>query len=54
MEYKDFREIIKKYNMEFNEDLENIELEDTEIIWIFEYYSIFLHRDYMNLIKFLK
>ena len=32
MEYKDFREIIEKYNMEFNELLENIELEDREII----------------------
>ena len=37
MEYKDFREIIEKYNKEFNEVLENIELEDREIIWIFEY-----------------
>ena len=37
MEYKDFREIIKKYNKEFNEFLEIIELEDREIIWIFEY-----------------
>ena len=37
MEYKDFREIIEKYNKEFNEILENIELEDREIIWIFEY-----------------
>ena len=32
MEYKDFRKIIEKYNKEFNEVLENIELEDREII----------------------
>ena len=37
MEYKDFREIIENYNKEFNEVLENRELEDREIIWIFEY-----------------
>ena len=32
MEYKDFREIIEKYNKEFNEVLEIIELEDREFI----------------------
>ena len=37
MEYKDFREIIEKYNKEFNEVLEIIELEDREFIWLFEY-----------------
>ena len=37
MEYKDFREIIEKYNKEFNEVLENIELEDREIIRFFDY-----------------
>ena len=31
MEYEDFREIIEKDNKEFNEVLENIELEDREI-----------------------
>ena len=37
MEYKDYKEIIEKYNKEFNEVLENIELEDREIKWIFEF-----------------
>ena len=37
MEYKDFREIIEKYNKEFNEVLEIIDLEDREFIWLFEY-----------------
>ena len=37
MEYEDFREIREIDNKEFNEVLDNIELEDREIIWIFEY-----------------
>ena len=50
MEYEDFRENKEIHNKEYNEVLENRELEDREIKWIFEFYGIFLHTDYMKLI----